>query len=119
MTIYNGGAWSDDVSCNVDTTFTKEAVCEMPVPTVPVYHTQIDHNRRVSQYCPIKHVIDNLAVEGVVACGWACTSDPQCRSFNVWQRSEKEKKCQLNDVTRLENDQTDSHDVEGCVYFNL
>ncbi|XP_071797710.1 C-type lectin domain family 4 member M-like [Asterias amurensis] len=111
------GLWSDNLKCNG--TATKTVVCEMPVPIVPIYHTLLGPNGRVSQYCPLNHVIDNLAVEGVIACGWACTSDPRCRSFNVWQSSEKEKKCQLNDVTRLENDQTDSHDVEGCVYFSL
>ena len=111
------GPWSDNLRCNG--TATKAVVCEMPAPTMPVYHTLLGPDGRVSQYCLLHHVIDNLAVEGVIACGWACTSDPRCRSFNVWQRSEKEKKCQLNDVTRLENDQTDSHDVEGCVYFNL
>ena len=65
------------------------------------------------------HIIGNLAVEGVVASGWACTSDPRCRSFNVWQSSEREKKCQLNDVTFLEDVHTDSKDIDGYVYFEL
>ncbi|XP_071797193.1 low affinity immunoglobulin epsilon Fc receptor-like [Asterias amurensis] len=117
MTIYSGG-WSDNSKCsNIST---KIAACEMPVPIVPIYHTLLGPDGRVSQYCPLNHVIDNLAVEGVIVCGWACTSDPRCRSFNIWQSSEKEKKCQLNNVTSIEEDNnTDSKDTEGCVYFEL
>ncbi|XP_071797709.1 C-type lectin domain family 4 member M-like [Asterias amurensis] len=117
MTVYSGGVWSDSLSCQ--STDHKLAACEMPVPIVPIYHTLLGPDGRVSQYCPLNHVIDNLAVEVVIACGWACTSDTRCRSFNVWQSSEKEKKCQLNDVTFLEDDRTDSKDIEGCVYFEL
>ncbi|XP_071797225.1 uncharacterized protein [Asterias amurensis] len=115
MTIYYGGVWSYGVTCESD----KLAACEMPVSIVPIYHTLLGPDGRVSQYCPLNHVIDNLAVEGVIACGWACTSDPRCRSFNVWQSSKKEKKCQLNDVTFLGDDHTDYKDIEGCVYFEL
>ncbi len=117
MTIYSDGPWSDNIKCN-DASL-KAAVCEMPASTVPAYHTLIDHSGRVSQHCPLDHVINSLDVEGVIACGWACTSDPRCRSFNVWQSSEKEKKCQLNDVTRLVGNHTDTKDIEGCVYFEL
>ncbi|XP_071797191.1 C-type lectin domain family 4 member C-like [Asterias amurensis] len=117
MTVQASGVWSDYISCKNGVH--RFAACEMPVPIVPIYHTLLGPDGRVFQYCPLNHVIDNLAAEGVIACGWACTSDPRCRSFNIWQRSEKEKKCQLNDVTRLENNQTDSHDIEGCVYFEL
>ncbi len=91
----------------------------MPVSIVSIYHTLLGPDGRVSQYCPLDRVIDNLAIEGVIACGWACTSDSRCRSFDVWQSSEREKKCQLNDVTRLEDDHTDTKDIEGCVYFEL
>ena len=115
VTIYSLGVWSDNKVCQQH----KLAVCEMPAPTTPVYHTLLCPDGRVSQYCPLSHVIDNLAVEGVIACGWACTSDPRCRSFNVWQSSKTEKKCQLNDVTFLEDDYTDSNDTMGCVYFEL
>ncbi|XP_033630349.1 perlucin-like protein [Asterias rubens] len=115
MTIYYGGRWSYSLTCKND----KLAACEMPVSIVPIYHTLLGPDGRVSQYCPLNHVIDNLAVEGVIDCDWACTSDPRCRSFNVWQSRKKEKKCQLNDVTRLEDDDNDSNDTEGCVYFEL
>ncbi|XP_071784477.1 type-2 ice-structuring protein-like [Asterias amurensis] len=109
------GFWSDNRECQKR----RSAVCKMPFPIEPIYHTLLGPDGRVSQYCPLNHVIHNLAVKGVIACGWACTSDPRCRSFNVWQSSKKEKKCQLNNVTFLEDDHTDSKDVEGCVYFEL
>ena len=117
MTVFNEGFWSDQIIYQI--TDHKLVACEMPVPIVPIYHTLLGSDGRVSQYCPLNHVIDNLAVEGVIACGWACTSDPRCRSFNICQSSKKEKKCQLNDVTFLEDDHTDSKDIEGCVYFEL
>ncbi len=117
ITVYRRGVWSDKESCHGDVH--KLVACEMPVPMVPIYHTLLGTDGRVSQYCPLNHVIDNLAIEGVIACGWACTSVPPCHSFNVWQSSEKEKKCQLNNVTFNDNDHTDSKDIEGCVYFEL
>ncbi|XP_071797807.1 C-type lectin domain family 4 member M-like [Asterias amurensis] len=117
VTVYGGGLWSDSEHCKNGAR--KFAACEMPVPILPIYHTLLGPNGRVSQYCPLSHVIDNLTVEGVIACGMACTSDPRCRSFNIWQSSEKEKKCQLNEVTFLEEDHTDSMDIKGCVYFEL
>ncbi|XP_071797277.1 C-type lectin domain family 4 member M-like [Asterias amurensis] len=116
MTVAYGGLWSDILKCDSDAY--KLAACEMPVP-MPIYHTLLVPDGRVSQYCPLNHVIDNLAVEGVIACGRACTSDPRCRSFNVWQSSKKYKKCQLNDVTRLEDDHTDLEVTQGCFYFEL
>ena len=117
MTVQLAGVWSDKISCQ--STDHKSAACEMPDSIMPIYHTLLSPNGRVSQYCPLNHVIDNLAVEGVIACGRACTTDPQCRSFNVWQSSKKEKKCQLNDVTFLEDNHTDFKDIEGCVYFEV
>ena len=116
MTVY-GGKWSDSMEC--DKHHPKLAACEMDVSTVPVYHTMTGPDGRVSQQCLLHHDINNLAVEGVIACGRACTSDPQCHSFNVWQSSKKEKKCQLNDVTRLEADHTDFKVTDGCYYFDL
>ena len=119
MTIYApDGTWSDDVPCS--STDYKSAACEMTAfNAAPTYHTFIGPDGRVPQQCLLHHGIQNITVDGLLACGWACWNDPRCRSFNLWQISKVENICQLNDATRLGADPTDFKATNNCFYFDL
>ncbi|XP_038069349.1 C-type lectin lectoxin-Lio3-like [Patiria miniata] len=119
MTAYGGGgSWADSVPCGSSNR--KPAACEMTVSAMPAYHTFTGPDGRVPQQCLLHHDIKNRTEAGVLACGWACRADPRCRSFNLWQsNTEREKMCQLNDVTRLVAVLTDYKATNNCYYFEL
>ncbi|XP_071798849.1 macrophage mannose receptor 1-like [Asterias amurensis] len=113
------GSWNDG-SCN----YPSYVVCQRPavaptIPPVSPYCLQADTNGRFASHCLTGHVIKELPIKGVVACGSACRDEPRCRSFNVrLGRRSKEKICQLNNVTR-EGADNEVFDIDNsCYYFN-
>ena len=92
----------------------------MPASTALMsYQTFTGPDGRVSQRCLRDHGIKNLTVSGLLGCAKACRDDPRCYSFNLWQDGEKEQKCQLNDVSRLEADHTNFDTTDHCYFFDL
>ena len=110
--------WSDSVPCGG--TKHKSGACEMKAfDAAPTYHTIIGPDGSVPQQCLLHHGIQNITVDGLFACGWACWSNPQCHSFNLWQSSKAEKMCQLNNATRLGAEPSEFRPINGCYYFDL
>ena len=104
-------------------TWPSYVVCQRPAvapttPPVSLYCLQADTNSRFASHCLTGHVIKELPIKGVVACGSACRDEPRCHSFNVRLGSSKEKICQLNDVTREDADKEDIQIDSSCFYFN-
>ena len=116
------GQWKYDTCNNVQFSICESALKNatpnrhQPLATVCL---QADTNGRFASHCLTGHVIKELSIKGVVACGSACRDEPRCRSFNVrLGRSSKEQICQLNDVTREEADKEDIEMDNSCYYFN-
>ncbi|XP_038045951.1 low affinity immunoglobulin epsilon Fc receptor-like [Patiria miniata] len=107
------GNWRD-TSCS----YLKYAACEMRVSRRS-YCLQADADGRFTHQCLLNHEIKNLTAAGVIGCSQACWAEPRCRSFNLWQKGDDKKVCQLNNATRSEAEVTDLKYVKNCNLFEL
>ncbi|XP_033648075.1 C-type lectin domain family 3 member A-like [Asterias rubens] len=107
-----GGKWGDKECDDV-----KFAACELEVPPRPRRPARIFN--QVPHYCLLNRQIKSYPVRESMACGVACWSEPQCRSFNLLKQggADDHVVCQLNSATRLESDVTDIARFENCFYY--
>ncbi|XP_038057558.1 perlucin-like protein [Patiria miniata] len=108
-----GGNWGDS-GCQSK----KFASCEMRV-SHRSYCLQADADGRFTPQCLLNHEIKNLTAAGVIGCGQACWAEPRCHSFNLWQKGDDKKVCQLNNASSIEADPAFLKKVESCNVFDL
>ena len=77
------------------------ATCQLPAHTEnnPLFCLQTDTSGRLASPCLINHVVREVPVTGVLACGKACLSEPRCRSINLRYLGPGKPLCQLNNIT--------------------
>ncbi|XP_071796983.1 snaclec bothroinsularin subunit beta-like [Asterias amurensis] len=109
------GKWAD-TKCSKN----HFAVCELQVDTTPrSFCLETGPDGRIKSQCLVGHVMKEVRAVGVVSCGWACRSEPRCRSFNLLMEQGPGKMvCQLNNAT-LHEAAKDMELQDQCYSFDL
>ena len=99
-------------------------VCEWaagPFSNRTTYCMKSNVEGRFVSPCLSGHVIKELPVKSIFACGWACWEEPLCRSFNVRETSRGNKTCELNSVRReaVADIEKLLDEIDTCYYFDF
>ncbi|XP_038044167.1 uncharacterized protein LOC119718819 [Patiria miniata] len=112
---YGNGKWDDDGCSKL-----KYAACERPIQKeTTLFCLETNPAGRIASACLVDHIVKQLPVTGVLACGKACRSDPRCGSFNLLEIDPGKMQCQLNNATRQEAGELFMKEIQNCYFFNL
>ncbi|XP_038050748.1 perlucin-like protein [Patiria miniata] len=111
-----GGKWGNQYCTNP-----RYATCELAIIDYnPLFCLQIGSDGRITSPCLTdKHVLMELQAQGLVSCGKACLSHPECSSFNLKDQGQGKMVCQLNDLALQNAAAEDVVEIENCYGLDL
>ncbi|XP_038050749.1 asialoglycoprotein receptor 2-like [Patiria miniata] len=111
-----GGIWWNQRCINP-----RYATCELAIIDYdPLFCLQIGSDGRITSPCLTdNHVLMELQAQGLVSCGKACLSHPECSSFNLKDHGQGKMVCQLNDLALQNAAAEDVVVIENCYGLDL